>query len=400
MSESGQNSPGILVSQRRSILFIYICTFFYWMALYVYVPVLPVYAESMGASLTMVGIIVAAYAIPQFVLRIPIGIWSDFLGRQKPLIMAGAFILILGSVGLALSPNPLYLAISRATVGVGAAMWVVFPVYLVNLYSVEKMGQAVSVINFITGAALVAATVLGGVISDIQGEKLAFFSAAGMAIVAVFSMTFAGERRMVRSPASSWSVLKRVTRRPLLIAVSVVGVLLFFAEFSSVWGFVPIYAAKLGASDIDLGLLTMMVTIGAMAGTLAVSPMMKRWGHIPSLVLSSLMLGLALLAIPFINGLFLLGVVLLIHGLGYGVLSTQLMVLSIYGIEPRQRATAMGFFQAVYAIGMLTGPLVGGLLSDNYGLPVVFYLGGAICLVVVGLAFLPVIPSRRSVQEK
>jgi len=41
--------------------------------MYLYVPVLPVYAESLGASLTVVGIIVASYSIPQLLLRIPWG---------------------------------------------------------------------------------------------------------------------------------------------------------------------------------------------------------------------------------------------------------------------------------------------------------------------------------------
>jgi MFS family permease len=43
---------------------------------------------------------------------------------------------------------------------------------------------------------------------------------------------------------------------------------------------------------------------------------------------------------------------------------------------------------------MLSGPLIAGLLSDHYGLAVVFYLGGALCLAVIGLAFLPVLPGK------
>ena len=55
----------------------------------------------------------------------------------------------------------------------------------------------------------------------------------------------------------------------------------------------------------------------------------------------------------------------------------------------------MGFFQAIYALGMLLGPLVSGLLADHFGLPVIFYFASAICLLVIGMAFLPVLPGRR-----
>jgi DHA1 family multidrug resistance protein-like MFS transporter len=66
------------------------------MAIYLYAPVLPVYAKSLGASLTVVGIIVAAYALPQFLFRIPLGIWSDSLGRRKPFIVGGAIMVVIG----------------------------------------------------------------------------------------------------------------------------------------------------------------------------------------------------------------------------------------------------------------------------------------------------------------
>jgi MFS family permease len=188
----------------------------------------------------------------------------------------------------------------------------------------------------------------------------------------------------------------QIARRPLLIVVSIMGILLFFAAFASIWGFIPLYAARLGASDTILGVLTMVMTLGSMVGSLAVTPILKRNGQVFSIVLSSIFLGLTLLAIPFIHNLVLLGVALIINGVGFGILSVQLMILSIYNVEVQKRATAMGFYQSLYAIGMLIGPLISGYLSNQYGLPIVFYLSGVLCLVITAMAYLPVIPGRRS----
>jgi MFS family permease len=110
---------------------VYISSFFYWAAIYLYASVLPVYAESLGASLTVVGVIGAAYALPQLLFRIPIGIWSDSLGRRKPLVVSVIIITLLGACGLWISPGAGYLALSRGLVGVGAATWVVFAIYAV-----------------------------------------------------------------------------------------------------------------------------------------------------------------------------------------------------------------------------------------------------------------------------
>ena len=76
-------------SSRTPIVLFCIATFFYWTALYLYVPVLPVYAQSLGANLSMVGVIISSYGIAQLLLRIPIGVWTDALGRRKPWVAVG-----------------------------------------------------------------------------------------------------------------------------------------------------------------------------------------------------------------------------------------------------------------------------------------------------------------------
>lgn len=45
-----------------------------------------------------------------------------------------------------------------------------------------------------------------------------------------------------------------------------------------------------------------------------------------------------------------------------------------------KRATAMGFFQSIYGLGMFIGPVVMGILGDAAGLPLSF-----VCLGVIGL---------------
>ncbi|MBQ35253.1 MAG: MFS transporter, partial [Gemmatimonadaceae bacterium] len=52
-------------------------------------PTFPVYAEGLGASLTMVGLIIASYGFVQFALRIPIGYLSDRRGARLPFILIG-----------------------------------------------------------------------------------------------------------------------------------------------------------------------------------------------------------------------------------------------------------------------------------------------------------------------
>ena len=72
------------ILRNPSIIYVVIGTFFFWVSLYLYVPILPNYSKDLGASATMIGYIVAAYAIGQMILRIPLEIAVDKWGT-KPL---------------------------------------------------------------------------------------------------------------------------------------------------------------------------------------------------------------------------------------------------------------------------------------------------------------------------
>jgi predicted MFS family arabinose efflux permease len=389
-----QESTGKISHHNRSIWLIGASTFFYWAALYLYVPILPVYAKNLGASLTAVGIIVASYAVPQLLFRIPIGLWSDHMGRQKPLVIAGMFIVILSSIGLYFSPDPFILGVARAGAGLGAAVWAVITVYLVSFFPPDKTQRAIAILNLVNSGSLVVATMGGGLISDHWGKPETFTISAVLGAIALGIVIFARENRLPRTTSISLSGLVRVAGQPLLLLVSVMGVLLFFAQQTGIFGFVPIYAAQIGASDTELGILTMLAMGLSMAGALAVAPLVKHWGHSLTIAVASGLLGLALLAIPFVHSVFILDWVQSLNGLGKGILTTELMSLSVSSVSPQQRATAMGFYQAVYSIGMLIGPLISGALADHYGLNYAFYMASALCLIVVGMAYLPVLSKR------
>jgi MFS family permease len=56
------------------------------------------------------------------------------------------------------------------------------------------------------------------------------------------------------------------------------------------------------------------------------------------------------------------------------------MGLSIRDVGDHERATAMGLYQAVYAIGMFAGPSLSGILADALGMQVMFAITGVVCV--------------------
>ncbi len=314
----------------------------------------------------MVGMVLSAYAILQVLLRIPIGIWSDRLGRRKPLVAGGIIFTSLGALGLGLSATPWLLFLSRMFTGIGTASWVVFPLYFSAYYSLNDSGKAIGLINFVRSIALIAATAGSGFIAEGLGLSKPFFLADVLGVFALLALTSIKETPIRQTLIPSWRSSLSVAARPLLLAVSLMAVLLNFAVFSGVFGFIPIYAAEIGASSSELGLITMMNLGFSALGALSAVWVWERVGYRSTTLWSALLISLSLFAIPFITTIPLLMAVQISCGLGSGVLTTLFMVLSIHGLPQQQQATAIGIYQAIYAIGMLVGPLTSGFLSSGW----------------------------------
>ena len=67
-------------------------------------------------------------------------------------------------------------------------------------------------------------------------------------------------------------------------------------------------------------------------------------------------------------------------GLSSGIAYPVLMGLSIRYVTEAERTTAMGLHQAVYAIGMFSGPWLSGLLADAIGIRPMFGVTAFFCL--------------------
>jgi len=395
LRSDGLTSSNLLPhSNRRSVLAFCIVNFVWWAGLYFYSPFLPVYVQASGASLDMVGVVLSAYAIPQVLLRIPVGILSDRLGKRKPLVITGIVASSLGALGLGLSGHPWLLFLTRMTTGIGAAMWVVFPIYFAAYYPASESGRAMALINFVRSIALIAASAGGGFIAERLGMREAFFGAAMLGVLALSALVFAGEQSPLQRKASSFHDFLSVATNPLLLVVSVIGIIMNVAIFSGLFGFLPIYAVDIGASSSQLGLITMVHMGFSAVGSLVAVWLCGKSGYRAAVSWAALLSGASLLAVPFISDVYLLMATQSVYGLTSGVIMTTMMTLSIRGVGREHQATAMGVFQAVYAIGMLCGPLVSGFLSAGLGISAVFYIIAALNASIAFLTLLPVFPGR------
>nr|WP_237179331.1 MFS transporter [Paenibacillus sp. MMS18-CY102] len=82
-----------------------------------------------------------------------------------------------------------------------------------------------------------------------------------------------------------------------------------------------------------------------------------------------------------------------------GLLFPLLLSLAIREAPISERATAMGFYQAVYAMGMFAGPFVAGWMNDQWGINSGFWLGGAVGIFAAALTYYWSSSRRQNVEQ-
>jgi MFS family permease len=98
----------------------------------------------------------------------------------------------------------------------------------------------------------------------------------------------------------------------------------------------------------------------------------------------------AMAALP--SSLSLLYVSQLLTGWGNSMIFPLLMGLGLSRMADERRATAMGFYQAVYGLGIFGGPWITGALISALGQTPAFWLNALLAL-LAGLGALTLIPA-------
>jgi len=366
--------------KKNNVLLFYIVVAFFWFSLYAYVPYVTPYADYLGASMRMMGLIAGAYGLTQMIIRFPLGIFSDKIGRRKVFVQLGIAFAALSGFLAFFFPSPYTLLLMRATGGVAASAWVTFTVLGASYYGQDESTKVMGNMSAANAFGRMVALLLGGLIAQWLGVPHAFLLGGIAGVVGlVISIGVTEKRPPADQPPPTLSGLLEVARNRQLLFCSILGILAMYISFATTFGFTPLAAAQLDANQFQLALLGVLSTapaifISPLAGTI----MPKKLGVSATLAIGFVMAGVGSALVAVSSTLWMLFVIQIAASLGGAIVGALLLGLCIRDISVEKRATAMGFFQAVYGLGMFLGPFMTGQISHSFGLMTAFVFTGAI----------------------
>jgi MFS family permease len=362
------------------IALVALAVFLFWIALYLYVPTLPTYVQGKSDNLALVGVVLAQYGLWQALVRLPLGIAADWLGWRKPFIVAGFVLAGLGALALGAAESVNGLVVGRAVTGLAASTWVPLVVVFSSLFPPHEAVRASAMLTFAGSVGRVLATGLTGSLNGLGGYRLAFVLAAGAAAAAVLVVLPVREKRRPPRRPSVRSIGRLVSRRDVLLPALLAAVSQY-ASYAAIFGFTPILARQLGGTDVTQSVLVSMHIGVSTLGNLVATAVANRIGTRRLATLTFVLLAAGLAGAALAPSLGLLFAAQLCMGLAQGIGYPVLMGMSIQHVADAERTTAMGLHQAVYAVGMFSGPWLSGIVADAAGIQPMFGVTAAVCLV-------------------
>ena len=171
---------------RRSPLFsIFLIVLIDILGFTIILPLLPFYAEQLGATPFVVGWLLSSYGVCQLIAGPVLGQISDRIGRKPVLLLSqvGTFI---GFMILAFSTSLVPVFISRIIDGLTAGNISVAQAYISDVTEPEKRAKSFGLIGIAFGFGFLVGPALAGLLSHF-GHQYPIFAAAGLSAASIIT---------------------------------------------------------------------------------------------------------------------------------------------------------------------------------------------------------------------
>lgn len=286
--------------------FIFVTLFLDIMGIGLIVPVLPKLIESftennIATASTTYGLMVALYALMQFLFAPILGSLSDQYGRRAviliSLIGAGLDYLL-----LAVAPTLWWLYLGRVIAGVTAANLTAATAYIADVSPPETRAKNFGLVGMAFGLGFILGPVLGGLLGNIN-LRLPFWVVAAITLLNALygyfilpeSLKPENRRPFSWSRANPIGSLKIIKNYPIVLALAVVILLAGLAQniLHAIWVLYTGYRYGWGPAGVGVSLAIVGLSSALVQGGL-IGPIVKKVGE-----QRAMLIGLSVNAIAF-----------------------------------------------------------------------------------------------------
>ncbi len=357
-------SPGGAPAFRIRSLFasVYLPTFLFAVGQGAVIPVLPLYALELGASVAFAGVLVALRGIGTMVFDIPAGVLVTRLGERGAMLV-GTIALAVVAVGAGLTSSPYVLAPLVFVMGFSWAIWMLARLsYATDSSPIEQRGRVLSLLGGSNRVGNFVGPFVGGFGATWLGSEAAFYIQAALALVAAAAMFI-----FVREPERVSEVHTGAAHKRLAGVVRDHGRVFATAGLATVaiqvlrasrQAVIPLWGDHAGLDAAQVGVIFGLSSAIDMTVFYPVGIAMDRWGRKWTAIPCLLIMSAGMLMIPLTGSFAGLLTAGLVTGFGNGLGSGINMTLGADFSPAVARGEFLGVWRLIGDLGTAGGPLL------------------------------------------
>jgi len=357
-------------------------------------PLLPYYAETYGASPTVVGLLTASYAAASLVGAPLMGRLSDRWGRRPVLLLSVAgtclgflFLGLAQPIGSALAnliapaaTNAFILGVlflSRLLDGLTGGNIAVAQAYIADITDESNRSKGLGLIGAAFGLGFIIGPAVGGLLSR-SGYSVPSFFAAGLSLLNLFSIGFFLPESLTDERRSANLENKRppFTLKALTVAINRPGVgpllqvrFFFGLAFSMFQSIFSLYAANyLHLTTQTTGFILAYVgVLSVLVQGVGIGIITKRFRENAIIITALWLMLFGLVGWAVTPNLPVLLIVMLPLALGGGMLNTVLNSAISKAVARAEVGGMLGISSSLESVTRVISPSVGGFLLGSVG---------------------------------
>ncbi len=372
------------------------------MGFLIVLPLLPFYAEKLGADPTRIGALVSVFAIAQVAAAPVWGRLSDRLGR-RPMIIAGLAISAVSYVLFEMAATVWLLFASRIVQGMGAGTNGVVQAYLSDAVPPQRRAQALGWLTAAASAGVMLGPALASLAATIGTVGPGYLAAGLCALNLVFAWRLLPESRgrgrqdgaddkPSPAPGATRRLFLDVLRHPTghisaLIWIYAVGMMAFMAMN----GILALYLGRrFGVDETTIGwFYTYVGGVSLVMRSLVLGRAVDRFGEIRLLRIGAVTIAAGMVLLPLAGNLWQLAVAAAFVPVGTAFLFPTGTSLVSKRAPEAETGTVLGVQQSVGGVARMAGPLWAGFVFQHFGIRSPFWIGAG--LMVLAFFFAAVV---------
>lgn len=364
------------------------------LGLTIILPLLPFYAESLGASPSTVGMLVSAYAICQLIAGPPLGQLSDRVGR-RPVLLVSQMGTFAGFLILAWAQTLWLVFLARIIDGLTAGNLTVAQAYISDVSKPDARAKAFGLIGIAFGLGFLVGPGMAGFLANF-GHQAPIFAAAGLSLTSILATYFLlpGVPPHPRPAGEKDSSLKlyRNAFSDRQLAPFLWQFFAFAFAFSTFFSGFALFAERrytykgepFGTQEVAYvfafsGLVGILIQGGG------IGQLVKRFGErrLIEIGFITMAVGFALLALVYEIPYLLAAIGFITFGAA--VLRPSITSLITTKVARHRQGLVIGLMQSLMSIAQIIAPLIAGILIQHQLLSVWAWAGTLICAIALSL---------------